>query len=261
MALEFAGRGVPMTAPGFAACAETLGVHAPEVWAILTVETRGCGFLPDRRPLILFERHIFHRETAGRHDAVAPEISQPGMGGYGGGGARQYERLAQALAFDRRAALRSASWGIGQVMGFNAERAGFADAEAMVAAMSDTEDVQLRAMVGEIVTGNLHRSLRAHDWTSFARGYNGANFAVNQYDTRRAAAYQRFALGPLPDLTVRAAQMSLMYVGFDPGPVDGMLGRRTRSAVVDFQQKEALAASGNLDDATLERLRSRTALP
>jgi hypothetical protein len=207
MGLEFAGRGLPMTAPGFAECAETLGVHAAEVWAVLTVETRGCGFLPDHRPLILFERHIFHRETGGRHDAVAPDISQPTMGGYGGGGARQFERLARAIALDRRAALRSASWGIGQVMGFNAERAGFRSAEDMVTAMRDAEDVQLRAMVGEIVTGNLHRSLRAHDWASFARGYNGASFAVNQYDTRLAAAYQRFALGLLPDLTVRAAQI------------------------------------------------------
>lgn len=77
MGLEFAGRGVPMTALGLAECAETLGVHAPEVWAVLTVETRGCGFLPDRRPLILFERHIFHRETAGRHDAVAPDSASP----------------------------------------------------------------------------------------------------------------------------------------------------------------------------------------
>lgn len=256
MGLEFAGRGLPMTAPGFAECAEALGVHAAEVWAILTVETRGCGFLPDRRPLILFERHIFHRETGGLHDAAAPDISQPGMGGYGGGGAVQYERLARALALDRRAALRSASWGIGQVMGFNAERAGFVNAEAMVTAMSDAEDVQLRAMVREIVTGNLHRSLRAHDWTSFARGYNGANFAVNQYDTRLASAYQRFALGPLPDLTVRAAQMSLVYGGFDPGPVDGVLGRRTRSAITDFQQKEGLALSGNLDETTLDRLRA-----
>ena len=257
MGLEFAGRGVPMTALGLAECAETLGVHAPEVWAVLTVETRGCGFLPDRRPLILFERHIFHRETAGRHDAVAPDISQPTMGGYGGGGAVQYERLLRAIALDRRAALRSASWGIGQVMGFNAEEAGFASAEAMVTAMSDAEDVQLRAMVGEIVTRKLHRSLGVHDWTSFARGYNGKDFAVNQYDTRLAAAYSRFAQGLLPDLTVRAAQIYLVYLGFDPGPVDGTLGRRTRSAVVDFQQRQGLTSSGNLDDPTLEQLRVR----
>jgi peptidoglycan hydrolase-like protein with peptidoglycan-binding domain len=127
----------------------------------------------------------------------------------------------------------------------------------MVTAMRDAEDVQLRAMVGEIVTGNLHRSLRAHDWASFARGYNGASFAVNQYDTRLAAAYQRFALGLLPDLTVRAAQIHLMYLGFDPGPVDGLPGRRTRSAVIDFQEKEGVPASGNLDEPTLELLRAR----
>ena len=36
-------------------------------------------------------------------------------------GKYQYERLAAAMVLNRRAALRSASWGIGQVMGFHAE--------------------------------------------------------------------------------------------------------------------------------------------
>jgi hypothetical protein len=31
------------------------------------------------------------------------------------------------MALDEQAALRSASWGIGQIMGFNAKEAGFAD--------------------------------------------------------------------------------------------------------------------------------------
>jgi len=124
MALEFAGKGSPLTLDGFAAAAEILGVKAAEIWAVLTVETLGCGFLADKRPAILFERHIFHGQTGGRFDNEA-DVSNPAAGGYGPGGAAQYGRLAEALKLDRVAALKSASWGIGQVMGFNAESAGF----------------------------------------------------------------------------------------------------------------------------------------
>jgi len=260
MALEFSGPGVPLSALAFAEAAETLGVHAPEVWAVLTVETRGLGFLPDRRPLILFERHVFHRETGGRHDRTDPAVSDAEPGGYTEG-PHEYDRLQQAVRLDRTAALRSASWGIGQVMGFNSAKAGYPTVGAMVADMTRSEDVQLKAMVGEIRSGNLDRFLRVHDWTSFARGYNGVNFARNQYDARLAAAHQRFAQGPLPDLAVRQGQAFLVYLGFRPGPVDGIMGRRTRAAIGDFQRGEGLPSSGEMDDATLDRLRARTALP
>jgi hypothetical protein len=119
---------------------DRLGVKAAEIWAVLTVETMGSGFLPDRRPQILFERHIFRRETDGAFDATAPEVSSPAAGGYGALGAHQYDRLGQAIRLDRQAALRSTSWGIGQVMGFNAGRAiggGLPEVLDGVAAVSD----------------------------------------------------------------------------------------------------------------------------
>lgn len=254
MASEFAGAGLPMTTDGLNKGCDDLGVKAAEIWAVLAVETLGCGYLADQRPQILFERHKFHQQTDGEFDATAPDISAPTAGGYGPRGAHQYDRLAEAILLDRQAALRSTSWGIGQVMGFNAAAAGFADAETMVAAMVQSEDAQVGGMFAFLVSNRLDRPLRNHDWTSFARGYNGPNFAVNQYDTRLAAAFQKFATGLLPDLTVRAAQIYLMYLGFQPGPVDGMLGRMTRSAAMQFQAAQGLPQTGDLDAATLEKL-------
>src|SRR5204863_9082982 len=35
-----------------------------------SVETSGCGYLPDRRPKILFERHVFSRLTEHRYDGL-----------------------------------------------------------------------------------------------------------------------------------------------------------------------------------------------
>jgi hypothetical protein len=110
MALEFVGSSLALSKNGFATVATSLTVKAPEVWAVLAVETSGCGFLADRRPEILFERHCFHRLTKGRFDDG--DISDPQPGGYGAGGAHQYDRLARAIAKDRTAALQSTSWGL-----------------------------------------------------------------------------------------------------------------------------------------------------
>ena len=100
------------------------------------------GLLSDRRPAIRFERHVFHHQTGGAHDESNPAISSPVPGGYQGGAA-EYGRLQEAMGLNEHAALNSASWGIGQIMGMNSGIAGFLSVEAMVAAMTDEEDAQL----------------------------------------------------------------------------------------------------------------------
>lgn len=255
MANEFVGPGLPMTADGLGAGCDRLGVKAADVWAVLTVETFGCGYLPDRRPQILFERHTFRRETNGAFDSQAPDLSNAVPGGYGARGALQYERLGRAIQLNRAAALRSTSWGIGQVMGFNAVNAGFLDAETMVSGMVKSEDQQMAGVFGFLLKNRMDQALRSHDWPSFARAYNGANFAVNQYDVRLASAFHKFSTGLLPDLTVRAAQIHLMYLGLQPGPVDGTMGRMTRSAISQFQAQSSSPETGELDDATLQKLK------
>jgi len=253
MAMSFFGTGLPMTANGLGSGCDNLGVKAAEVWAILTVETLGSGFFADRRPKILFERHIFHNETSGAFDQTAPDLSNPVQGGYSGGTA-EYTRLARAIQLNEQAALRSTSWGIGQIMGFNAAKAGFPDAPTMVQAMVASEDQQIGGLFAFLSATKLDGPLRNHDWTSFARGYNGPTYAKNQYDTRLSSAFQKFSTGPLPDLTLRAAQIYLTYHGYNPGPVDGTLGRMTRSALMLFQQAQGLAQSGEVDDPTWAKL-------
>lgn len=246
--MDFQGTGTPLNEAGLGRVCDALGVTAPALWAVVCVETRGFGFLPERRPLILFERHIFHRRTKGRFAAAAPEISAPHPGGYAGG-AQEYARLQAAIMLDRRAALESASWGIGQVMGFNHRAAGFASAEEMVGAMLKDETSQLLAMAGFITGNGLDRALRKHDWAAFARGYNGAEFAKNRYDTRLAAAHTEFER-EFPDLRLRAIQAALLYAGFDPGRVDGRLGKRTRSALLAFQARHGLPQTGDRNSDT-----------
>ncbi len=252
--MQMVGKAEPLTAQGLAQAAEIVGAGLTELWSVVTGETSGRGFLADRRPVILFERHEFRRRTAGRFDAAHPQISGP-PGGYGPAGAHQHARLAEAIACDRRAALESTSWGLGQIMGYNAGAAGFADAEAMCAAMLDGEDAQIAGMARFIRTGGLHGFLYQRDWAGFARRYNGPGYAANAYDVKLAQAHARFSLAGLPDLRLRAVQLLLTYRGLDPGPIDGLWGRRTETAVRMVRARHGLGDNATIDDALFAVLR------
>jgi hypothetical protein len=252
MTSDFTGKTTAISPAGFAAVANALGVKAPELWTVFAVETSGCGFLPDRRPPILYERHIFSRLTGGQFDDG--DISSPTPGGYGPSGAPQYDRLARAIALDRSAALQSASWGLAQIMGMNFAMVGFGGVEDMVSAMCDTEDGQMLAFAAFLKSSKLETALQSHDWTTFARGYNGPNYARNRYDTNLQGQFQKFSTGALPDITTRAAQLYLTLQGFNPGPVDGIAGSLTRAALQQFQQANGLPVTGLADDGTLAAL-------
>ena len=250
--MKLKSTGQPLDDDGMDKVCSTLGVSESEIWAILTVETRGFGFFSDRSPQILFERHIFHRLTNGLYDEGNVDISHTNPGGYKGG-SREYSRLKKAMKLDQDAALKSASWGIGQVMGFNHAVAGFPTVKAFVQAMVKNENEQLLAMANFIKGNNLAGALQRNNWVSFARGYNGREFKKNEYDTRLAAAHAKYKI-TLPDLTLRSAQAALQYLSFSPGPIDGLRGRRTRSAIIQFQAQSGLAETGELDQYTESKL-------
>lgn len=249
--MEFKGRGAPLTPTGIEAACDVLGVGAPELWAVMRVETQGCGFLPDRRPKMRFEPHWFSRLTGGRFGTIEAET-----GDGEAEGAAAFRRLSAAMKRDRVAALKSASWGLGQIMGFNAARAGYADVGALVAAFVDGEDAQVRAMATYIAAGEEAKALRARRWADFAARYNGPDYARNRYDEKLAAAHAALSAGRLPDLRLRTAQLYLTYLGYDPKGVDGVMGRNTRAALLAFQAAEFLPQTGMLDDPTERRLRA-----
>ncbi len=51
-------------------------------------------------------------------------------------------------------------------------------------------------------------------------------------------------------------QRALMRAGFDPGPIDGRLGKKTRSAIKAFQRQHGLTADGVVGEKTWAALRS-----
>ncbi|RFA31338.1 peptidoglycan-binding protein [Alkalilimnicola ehrlichii] len=183
--------------------AERLGVDIASIHAVAEVESRGNGFLPDGRPQILFERHIFRRRLLAHgidpqpHQQQRPDLISPHTGGYRGGAA-EYQRLAAAEAIHRQAAIESASWGRFQIMGFHWQRLGYEAAETFRAAMEVDDKAHLDAFIRFIATDNgLQQALRGRDWARFARLYNGPAYAKNQYDLRLQQAWERHSTAGL----------------------------------------------------------------
>lgn len=180
--------------------AHELGVPAAAVHAVKEVESAGHGFYDDGTPLILFERHImyrqvrekFNRSAADRFAGMYPDIINVAPGGYGKSKEQPARMDRAAKQIDRECALQSASWGLFQIMGFHWKALGYESLQSFVNSMYRSEGDQLDAFVRFIKENeNIHRALKALDWPGFAKGYNGSNYRINQYDTKLAAAYAR----------------------------------------------------------------------
>jgi hypothetical protein len=185
-----------LTESDFIRAAERLRCEVAAIKAVAQVESRGAGFYGDGFPVILFERHIFRRETKGKYNTSHPHLSGP-AGNYGPAGKNQRVKFSQAFALNPDAAMKSCSWGKFQIMGFNHKPCGYATVGDFVDAMKQDEGKHLDAFVEFVESQNLGKHLRKKDFTAFARGYNGSGYAKNKYDTKMLTAYGKFQREPI----------------------------------------------------------------
>jgi hypothetical protein len=188
-----------LTAADFARAAKNLNVEIAAIRAVAEVEAAGAGFLPDGRPAILYEAHIFHAETKGKHagakDRRGVALSSPRWNRslYGASGAVQHNRYEDARALNPDAANKACSWGTFQILGQNHKICGFETSQEFVDAMwTGGAAAHLDAFVNFIKANKLDGALRAKNWAAFARGYNGPGYAQNAYDKKMAQAYARW---------------------------------------------------------------------
>jgi len=142
---------------------------------------------------------------------------------------------------------------MGQVLGSNHAASGFYDVGTMISAMIMGENAHLIAMAKYIRHVGADTHLRNENWEGFARLYNGPGYRKNKYDTKLAEAYQKYK-SILPDITLRRVQAALLYMGYQPGPIDGIPGRKTRQAIAAFREKNGIAENGLLDAATQRKI-------
>jgi hypothetical protein len=197
--MNFVGTATPMQAGDIDATAENLDIEPAALHAVLSVETGGSGFDKAGRPKALFERHYFYKMLKDKPDvlqqAVNAGLAYPKWGEkpYPKGSDAVYAEIAAAVNLDLEAALRSVSWGLGQIMGNNYKLAGCSSAQELVEQAMESEVNQLRHMANFIKSAGLLDELQRKDWAGFAKGYNGPAYAQNRYDSKLEEAYNKFA--------------------------------------------------------------------
>lgn len=226
----------------------------------LAVQTSGTGFLSDGRPIILFERQIFHRLTNGQYDETDPDVSAPTPGGYGASGAHQHDRLISAAKLDCNAALLATSWGITQILGISFKMAGAKDISEFVQDQIRSEASQLTYGFQFMEKTGMLQFLVQKDWEQFATRYNGLGNEAN-YSQIMAAYYKRYSDDPSPSPDIAHAKTGLAKLGYYKGsesdewnvdfefalrafqwrsgiqPPDGLLGTKTMTALADAAAK------------------------
>jgi osmotically-inducible protein OsmY len=117
-------------------------------------------------------------------------------------------------------------------------------------------DVDVRTDGGVVsLTGavpSIDASARASEiaWAASARPVKNQLTYDPAPSTGRAAAVR----APGSHTRVKVMQQALTDRGFDPGPVDGVMGSRTTSALRDYQKSENLTVTGQLDVDTAAKL-------
>lgn len=263
------------------AVAEDINVPPDALLAVAEVESAGKAFATvygRQEPLIRWEGHYFDRlvPAGKRAQARASGLASPKAGAVKNPRSQEarYDMLERARRIDEDAAISSCSWGLGQVMGSHWKWLGYASPRALEDEARSGIAGQVRLMAKYIKAAKLDDELRRHDWSGFARGYNGPAYARYGYHTKIAAAYRRYAgEGASPSKAsgmlrlgskgarVREVQQLLVRAGY-PVDMDGDFGPATKQAVENFQKHNVVRpVDGIVGPATMAALQKFRVAP
>jgi hypothetical protein len=170
--------------------ARILRVDIKILKAIFAVESGGESHGKDGRPIIRFENHIFNNllNNPGdyskyfRHGTPSTSGHQFNDDGtwkdFHGNQELEWKALNLARTIDNEIALRSASYGIGQIMGFNYEKLGYGSAQEMLDAFSETGEHGIENQLYgffSFINNNpvLLQAIKEMNWNTIASIYNG----------------------------------------------------------------------------------------
>ena len=253
------GRGDPrdLTGRDFAQAAERIGCDVAAIRAVWEVEAGGRHFLADGSVIRRFEPHHFPRAEWPRIGFTVRKGEAPWRASMR---LSDEDMFQEAAVLDPDAAMRASSWGAPQIMGFNHSDAGFESPRAMVEHMAVSAAHQLGAFVQLVEAWGIAGAISAHDWTAFARRYNGSG-QVERYAALMEAAYRRHS-GKRSAVVLRvgargAAVTELQRaLGIED---DGAFGPATLRAVEAFQRDAGLSVDGVVGHKTWAALRAMAA--
>ncbi len=157
------------------------------------------GWFPSGLPTILFERHKFWQWIGDKSKRVVSWFSNPTPGGYTkdankNGINDSWEKLADAIGSDPKAALKSISIGEFQVMGVYHLQCGYEHPIEMLWAARNSQRAQYMMLrdyilkVANLKPAFLKLSTNPADCEAFARGYNGGSYKKYDYHNKLAKA-------------------------------------------------------------------------
>jgi len=193
-ALPTSGTAYQLVASDIQAAATRLNVDVAAVYAVADVESGGKGgFDAQNRPRILFEVARFQEYTGGKYDQSHPDLSaayssQTRTDSYK---LDQWVVLGAAFLLDPDAAVKATSWGMFQVLGANMGDGGYTDTQTFVKAMFASEGNHLQIFMDFCRANHLVKYLQKQKWASFAKRYNGKDYADNAYDVKLRRAFLR----------------------------------------------------------------------
>ncbi len=160
------------------------------IMAVAEVESSGSGFDKKGRVVQRFEPHVFYRRTNGRYGIS--DISQPNWSpkNYK---INTYILFEKAYKLNPEEAIKSTSWGMFQIMGFNFRLTGYENINEFFHTISRSEYDQLILFINFIKNSKLDDFLRNKDWEKFASAYNGRSYKVNKYDEKLKKAYLKYS--------------------------------------------------------------------
>ena len=180
------------------------GIHAALLATVFQVESAGVAGAIIRgewRSTIRFEGHYFDKRLSpeNRKAARAAGLASPVAGRIKNPASQQarYDLLDRAAAIDRNAAYESCSWGGPQIMGAHWKALGYKSVLEFVHACDTGIDGQVALLVRFLIAFKLMSALKARNWASLAKGYNGTLYdkapgRANDYDTLLANAFRRW---------------------------------------------------------------------
>jgi hypothetical protein len=247
----------------------------------MDVETSGKGFNSAGWVEFLFEPHKFYANVTKNklQEAVNEGLAYPhwkGPGSYPKTLQLRIDQFKKAAALDETAAIASASWGLGQIMGSECKEVGYDTPQAMLTAFAESEENQVIGMLRLIKNRGLDKDLlrfpNLDACRHFALRYNGAGYERNMYHIKLQTAFIRESHAqqdtPVveegtivygtrdtsPNGPVHTLQKALIKVGAVINQ-DGDFGPRTKAAVLVWKAKNGLGTSPDVSQQDLAKLK------
>ncbi len=171
--------GLPITPPELDRLAAEFDLDVKAIKSVLHVESSGYGFSAHTGKIIIrFEPHHFLQSAK----VTIPDLHAVQQD--------EWTAFDSAFKIDPVKAMINTSWGIGQIMGWNAAACGYKSPGQMVDNFKISEFYQISGMLMFIKSNpGMFRALKELNWPAFAARYNGPAYKENDYDNKLKRAY------------------------------------------------------------------------